>query len=174
MCAGAGHRQIKPEGRWFISDEWERLEVETNASWNAFCLYRDYGRERGILKTLALNGIPSSRYGAWCKWSAKYDWVKRCGAYDVYLDGIRRAEREKEYVEQERKYLAATGLLLEKGKQKLESMECDEVTQNNALEYIKTAFDIERTIYGKDGKGSVDDGIPRQLEIIFDESFRDL
>ena len=32
-----------------------------------------------LLKALALNGIPSSRYGAWCKWSAKYDWVKRCG-----------------------------------------------------------------------------------------------
>ena len=98
---------------------------------------------------------------------------KRCGAYDTHLDGIRRAEREKEYAEQERKYLEATGLLLEKGKQKLESMERDEVTQNNALEYIKTAFEIERTIYGKDAKKS-DDDVPNQLEIIFDESFRDL
>ena len=99
--------------------------------------------------------------------------MKRCGAYDTHLDRIRRAEREKEYAEQERKYLEATGLLLEKGKQKLESMERDEVTQNNALEYIKTAFEIERTIYGKDVKKS-DDDVPNQLEIIFDESFRDL
>ena len=52
-------------------------------------------------------------------------------------------------------------------------MERDEVTQNNALEYIKTAFEIERTIYGKDAKKS-DDDVPNQLEIIFDESFRDL
>ncbi len=120
-----------------------------------------------------LNGIPSSRYGAWCKWSAKYEWVKRCGAYDTYLDGLRRAEREREIVEREKKYLEATGLLLEKGKQKLETMEKDEVTQGNALEFIKTAFEIERTIYGKDGKKGDDDGVG-QLQIIFDDGFNGL
>lgn len=120
-----------------------------------------------------MNGIPRSRYGVWCKWSAKYDWVKRCGDYDTYLDGLRRAEREKEFIEHERKYLEATGILLEKGKQKLQSMERDEVTQHNALEYIKTAFDIERSIYGKDGKNSGDTE-PGQLQIIFDNSFKEL
>ena len=122
---------------------------------------------------MALSGIPASRYGVWCKWSAKYDWVKRCGAYDTYLDGLRRAEREREMIEREKKYLEATSLLLEKGTQKLESMEKDEVTQGNALEFIKTAFDIERTIYGKDGKKSDGDDLG-QLEIIFDEGFKGL
>jgi len=121
---------------------------------------------------LALSGIPASRYGVWCKWSAKYDWVKRCGAYDTYLDGLRRAEREREMIEREKKYLEATSLLLEKGTQKLESMEKDEVTQGNALEFIKTAFDIERTIYGKDGKADVPGA--GQLEIIFDDGFKGL
>jgi len=121
---------------------------------------------------LALSGIPASRYGVWCKWSAKYDWVKRCGAYDTYLDGLRRAEREREMIEREKKYLEATSLLLEKGTQKLESMEKDEVTQGNALEFIKTAFDIERTIYGKDGKADAPG--TGQLEIIFDDGFKGL
>ncbi|HQL33514.1 MAG TPA: hypothetical protein PK969_09690 [Treponemataceae bacterium] len=119
-----------------------------------------------------MSGIPASRYGVWCKWSAKYDWVKRCGAYDTYLDGLRRAEREREMIEREKKYLEATSLLLEKGTQKLESMEKDEVTQGNALEFIKTAFDIERTIYGKDGKADVPGA--GQLEIIFDDGFKGL
>ncbi len=119
-----------------------------------------------------MSGIPASRYGVWCKWSAKYDWVKRCGAYDTYLDGLRRAEREREMIEREKKYLEATSLLLEKGTQKLESMEKDEVTQGNALEFIKTAFDIERTIYGKDGKADAPGA--GQLEIIFDDGFKGL
>lgn len=119
-----------------------------------------------------MSGIPASRYGVWCKWSAKYDWVKRCGAYDTYLDGLRRAEREREMIEREKKYLEATSLLLEKGTQKLESMEKDEVTQGNALEFIKTAFDIERTIYGKDGKADAPG--TGQLEIIFDDGFKGL
>ena len=99
--------------------------------------------------------------------------MKRCGAYDTYLDGLRRAEREREIVEREKKYLEATGLLLEKGKQKLETMEKDEVTQGNALEFIKTAFEIERTIYGKDSKTG-DDAGAGQLEIIFDDGFKGL
>lgn len=123
---------------------------------------------------MALNGIPPTRYGAWCKWSAKYEWVKRCGAYDAYVDKLRRAEREKEYVEQEKKFLEATGLLLEKGKLKLLSMESDEVTQTNALEFIKTAFDMERTIYGKDAKKSEGEEPASQLEIIFDDDFKGL
>ena len=90
------------------------MEDETNAAWNAFCLYRDYGRDRGILKTLTLNGIHSSRYGAWCKWSAKYGWVKRCGAYDTHLDGIRRAERVrscmKHFCSGFRRFLAGVSL----------------------------------------------------------------
>jgi len=110
----------------------------------------------------------------WCKWSAKFEWVKRCGAYDTYLDGLRRAEREKEYVERERQFLNATELLLEKGKQKLQALEKDEVTQTNALEFIKTAFEMERTIYGKDGKKSDSDESPGQLEIIFDDDFKGL
>ncbi|HOT62796.1 MAG TPA: hypothetical protein PLU93_08035 [Treponemataceae bacterium] len=52
-------------------------------------------------------------------------------------------------------------------------MEKDEVTQGNALEFIKTAFEIERTIYGKDGKAG-DDAGAGQLEIIFDDGFQGL
>jgi hypothetical protein len=123
---------------------------------------------------MTLNGVPISRFGAWCKWSAKYEWVRRAGAYDTYLDGLRRAEREKEIVEHERKYLEATALLLEKGKQKIVSLERDELTQTNALEFIKTAFDMERTIYGKDRKADEGENSPQQLEIIFDEGFKGL
>ncbi len=122
---------------------------------------------------MTLSGIPSSRYGAWCKWSAKYEWVRRSGAYDEYLDGLRRAEREKEFVAREKQFLEATSLLLEKGTQKLKSMEKDEVTQGNALEFIKAAFDMERTMYGKDGKKGDEDG-SGQLEIFFDGSFEGL
>ena len=54
------------------------------------------------------------------------------------------------------------------------SLERDELTQTNALEFIKTAFDMERTIYGKDAKADEGENNPQQLEIIFDEGFKGL
>lgn len=64
------------------------------------------------MKAIEHNRLPSSRYGVWCKWSAIYDWVQRCGAYDAYLDGLRRAEREREFAEREKLYCKITEKIL--------------------------------------------------------------
>ena len=77
LVAGEGKAVAAAE-----ADSWERLSGETNPAWNAFCLYRDYGADRSIKKVLALQGIPESRYGIWCAWSARFLWVKRLESFD--------------------------------------------------------------------------------------------
>ncbi len=155
---------------------WERRADETNQAWNAFCLYRDYGSERGFMKAIELNGIPSTRYGVWCKWSAKFDWVKRCGTYDTYLDALRRAEREREFAEREKIYRRITEKALAIVEKRLDGFDPEELSQGNVMEWLRGSIDIERTAFGKesldeaDGKG----GFNGQLEINFVNDFEGL
>jgi len=142
-------------------------------------MYRDYGVDRGILKAIALNGISRTRYGVWCKWSAKFDWVKRCGAYDVYVDGLKRAEREREYGEREKMYQKITERVLSIVEKRLAGFDPEELTQANVIDWLKNSIDIERTIFGKTdaavGSG-FGDGKPisGQLEINFVQDFEGL
>lgn len=142
-------------------------------------MYRDYGVGRGLLKAIALNGVSRTRYGVWCKWSAKYDWVKRCGAYDTYLDGLKRAEREREFGEREKMYRKITEQVLSIVEKRLAGFDPDELTQTNVMDWLKNTIDIERTIFGKTDKGDCDglgEGKPfsGQLEINFVQEFEGL
>ena len=151
-------------------DSWERLRRETNPAWNAFCAYRDYGADRSIKKVLELQGIPASRYGIWCAWSGRYQWVKRAGDYDVYTDKLKRSGRERRYAERERLYREITEKVLSIVSKRLESFDPDELSQLSVMEWIKSSIDIEKEVYGaKDGGES---SLCRQLEINFTEEFK--
>jgi len=139
-------------------------------------MYRDYGADRGLLKAIQLNGVPASRYGVWCKWSSKYDWVKRCGSYDTYLDALKRAEREKEYAGREHMYQRITERILGIIEKRLEKFDPEELSQGNVMDWLKNSIDIERAVFGKsDGDGAGEDGTLRgQLEINFVSEFEGL
>ena len=82
------------------------------------------------MKAITFSGLPPSRFGAWCKWSARFDWVKRCGAYDAYLDSLKRAEREKEFAERERLYQRITERVLGIVEKRLEGFDPEELSQS--------------------------------------------
>jgi len=153
------------------ADSWERMRGETNPAWNAFCAYRDFGAERSIKKVLELSGIPASRYGIWCAWSGRYQWVKRAGDYDVYVDKLRRAEREKRFAERENVYREITEKVLAIVSKRLASFDPEELSQSSVMEWIRSSIEIEKEIYGKDGGES---SLRRQLEINFTEEFKGL
>ena len=152
------------------ADSWERLRGETNPAWNAFCSYRDYGAERSIKKVLELNDIPASRYGIWCAWSGRYQWVKRAGDYDVYTDKLKRAERERRYAEREKLYREITEKVLNIVAKRLERFDPDELSQSSIMEWVKSSIEIEKEIYGAEGGG--ESSLCRQLEINFTEEFK--
>lgn len=128
------------------------------------------------MKAIELNGIPTTRYGVWCKWSAKFDWVKRCGAYDTHLDALRRAEREREFAERERIYRRITEKSLAIVEKRLDRFDPEELSQANVMEWLKGSIDVERAAFGKhgfdedEGKG----GFDGQLEINFVNDFEGL
>jgi len=155
---------------------WERRDDETNQAWNAFCLYRDYGADRGFMKAIDSNGIPASRYGVWCKWSAKFDWVKRCGSYDTHLDALRRAEREREFAERGRIYRRITEKALAIVEKRLDGFDPEELSQANVMEWLKGSIDIERVAFGTGGKDEADGkkDFTGQLEINFVSEFEGL
>ena len=128
------------------------------------------------MKAIELNGIAPSRYGVWCKWSAKYDWVKRCGSYDAHLDALRRAEREKEFAERERTYRRITEKALSIVEKRLDGFDPEELSQANVMEWLKGSIDIERAAFGMSGIDEVEGkkDFNGQLEINFVSEFEGL
>ena len=63
---------------------YDRQNTDTDKSWIAFCKYRDMGGDRSLEKLLQKYSetTPSSYLRMLKLWSAKYQWVARCRAFD--------------------------------------------------------------------------------------------
>ncbi len=79
---------------------WEQQGGETAKAYAAFCVYRDMGRDRSLLKAWRLQKgyeKATSVPGSWVNWSDSNDWKRRAESYDAHLEKIARAEREDEH-----------------------------------------------------------------------------
>ncbi len=72
-------------------DPWERQPGESAKAWSAFVEYRKLGAERAIRKVVQSVGQKARYVSVLEKWSARWGWVMRAGAWDAYAD---RCERE--------------------------------------------------------------------------------
>jgi hypothetical protein len=74
---------------------WERLETDTDKSFEAFCIYRDMGASRSLSKV----GQKLGKSGALIeRWSTQHDWQNRVVAFDTFRDSQNldeNAERQK-------------------------------------------------------------------------------
>lgn len=59
---------------------YDRQDTDTDKSFAAFCVYRDMGGDRSLEKLRIQCGYRSGRKLE--QWSSKYQWVKRCAAFD--------------------------------------------------------------------------------------------
>jgi len=161
-----------PEAGDFIEEEsWLRQTGETGPAFRAFCLYRDYGGDRSIVKAMEANGVPSGRSGIWCAWSRKYQWVRRCGDYDKHLEHLRRVAKENAFREREEAHLKVSKKMLEVIEKRLEGFKPEELSQGNLVDWLKTAVGVETTTFERElGERKSGDGA--QLEISFFEDFR--
>lgn len=62
------------------SKPYDRQPNETDKSWAAFCMYRDMGRDRTLLKVSKELGHSAGIIVQ--KWSMKHAWVERCRVFD--------------------------------------------------------------------------------------------
>ena len=124
-----------------IKDRWsEPLPNETTKQFEAFCVYRDMGRERSIEK---VSKKLSKSTALIQRWSSKNDWINRVAEYDAYLEKERLKEINK-------KHKQITQLMLKRAidglKRKVEKG--DDVSDSAIISYIDKAVNIERLIEG--------------------------
>lgn len=123
---------------------WDRQEGETAKAYAAFCAYRDYGIDRSIQKVV-------NKYieNAWSmplllRWSAKHNWVKRCAAFDSYMD----KERQKEYLAQtleiSRRQAQSARCIQDIALERLSSLDPITLTNQELLRYLEAGMRLER------------------------------
>ena len=154
-------------------DSWVKQKGETAFAYSAFCSFRDFGPERNIIKALLSvekNEKEARRkYRTWRNWSVLYHWKKRAGDYDKYLDKLRLGERRKMIEAREEAHRQVTEKMLTIVKKKLDTMAPEELSQANVTDWVKTAVQTEREVFGLNKEdGGARNGQP---EIRFDSDF---
>ena len=159
------------------ADSWERLPGESPKAFAAFCHFKDHGWERNIRKATdtAGNGAAGkgSRYGTWKHWSMKFQWMKRVGDYDQYMERLARLDMEKFIEERTKFYLKLTGKMLNAASEKLDIMNPAALSLRLIPIWVETAIRLEREIMGQTpGKGGKPE--PVHYEIDFTQDFEGL
>src|SRR5208282_1621894 len=88
----------------------DRLPNEGNAPWAAWCLFRDLGTKRSVVKAYRLRSRRTeARYspGTWNQWATKFRWQERARAWDLMLDQQLRTAAIAERIEMGRRQAQA-------------------------------------------------------------------
>jgi hypothetical protein len=105
----------------------------------------------------------------------RFQWVKRAGDYDQYLDRMKQTEIRKSIEERGEVHRKVTDKMLQVVSKKLDMMEPGELTQGAVVDWVQTAINTERDILGiaapKESKGGQNG---RQGEIQFLPDFEGL
>lgn len=130
---------------------WERLPNEPTKQYLAFCIYRDIGLNRSILK-VAKEWSEGGHASKLKEWSSKYHWVERAASYDEHIDKIKRDNYEDIVQETIRETVARhtmeSKLFQTKVHERLETIDPDELKPNELIKWYETAVKIERLSLG--------------------------
>jgi hypothetical protein len=129
---------------------WERQPDEVNKRYSAFCIYRDMGRERSLVKVS--NAVGKSK--SYIKWlqrvSVEENWVKRAGAYDDYLEKKKREENEAAISEMNKRHIQAALMMQKNIFEKLKTIKSNKVSVIEMTKMLDLAVRIERQARGCD------------------------
>lgn len=132
---------------------WERLENEGTKPYEAFAIYRDMGRERGIRKVAAELGKSETLIS---RWSGKFDWVKRAAAWDDEQDRIAREIAQKEQAEEIRKmrkrHSELAKKMMDKAEEALAAIPQGDIKAADISRMVDVASKLERISRGDVGE----------------------
>jgi len=131
-----------------MAEIWERVPGESSKAYEAFCIYRDLGVDRSIEKT-AKNRLKPGSYSWLRNWSSKYNWVERARAYDDYLEREKRKEQEKAILEMVERHTKEAMALQQKALERLKSLDPNELSTRDVLNYLMEAMKLERLSRGE-------------------------
>ena len=162
-------------------DSWERLTGETSEAFCAFCVFRDFGMDRNILKAVESvekdERLRLKKYRSWRNWAAKYRWNVRAADYDRWRESLKQTEVRKTIEAQGEKHRQVTGKMLDVVNKKLDLMNPEELTQGMVAEWTQTAIKAEREAAGlMQTSGLTSNGKPeaKQGELNFVSDFQGL
>lgn len=134
---------------------WERQKGETRRAYLAFCCYRDLDpRERSQRKAADAyyKGKTKVYLGQISVWSSKYNWVKRCEAYDEYLDELKRQADLEALLEMSARQAQIGQDMQDLGNKGLqERLQARKIGEMNTLDIVRltrTGAEIERLARG--------------------------
>ena len=134
-------------------EPWERRENETTKAYEAFCIYRDMGRERSLSKVAEKQQKSGSLIG---RWSRENDWVKRAARWDDEQDRIDRETAQREQakaIKEMRKRHADLGTaMLIKAAQALKSIPIQDIKPGDISRMVDVASKLERISRGDVGE----------------------
>jgi hypothetical protein len=157
-------------------ESWLRLAGESALAYAAFCVYRDFGSERNIIKAVETvernESDRNKKCRVWRNWSTQFQWRERAGDYDNYMEQLKQGELRKTIEAQGEMHRKVTGKMLEVVSKKLDTMNPDDLTHNNVTEWVQTAIKTEREAAGLINSGGKQE--PKQGELNFFTDFEGL
>jgi hypothetical protein len=131
-----------------MAELWERLKYESSKAYAAFCVYRDMGPDRSIVKAAEEPGT-SPKVRQFKKWSSRNRWVQRAQAYDDEMERQLRARSEKARKEMAERHaklaVLGQGTVLEAFRR----IKAEDLTAGEAVRWLDTLVKIERLSRGE-------------------------
>ena len=125
---------------------YERQEDETIKAFEAFCIYRDLGSDRSIVKVREKCGKAIRLLE---RWSSKYDWVERAQSYDDEMDRKALIQEAKERKHMMKRHATTAMAFQGKVVERLNSFNAEELTASELIRWYEIATKIERTARGE-------------------------
>jgi len=129
-------------------ESWEHLTDESSAAFSAFCIFRDFGSDRSIIKAIESTEknetVRAKRYRVWRNWASQYRWSERAADYDRYTEQLKQTENRKTIEAQGEKHRMVTGKMLDVVMKKLDTMSPADLGNGTVAEWVQTAIKAER------------------------------
>lgn len=131
------------------ANPWDRLQNETTRAYEAFCTYRDMGRERSLSKVAAKLQKSETLMG---RWSGTHSWVKRAAEWDDEQDRIEREIAQKEQAkairDMRKRHADLATAMLVKSARALQRIPDDEIRAADISRMVDVASKLERVSRG--------------------------
>lgn len=127
---------------------WERQPTDTQKSWEAFVVYRDFGTKRSLKKVAEELKKSETIIG---RWSGKHNWVERVAAWDEEQDRLIRIELTKDIGAMRKRHADLANSMLIKAALALKNIPTEEIKASDISRMVETASKLERLSKGDVG-----------------------
>lgn len=132
-----------------MSAPWEQLQGEGPKPFEAFCLYRDMGKDRSYRKVAAQLGKSETIIS---RWGSKYRWMDRVSAWEAEIDRQANQIHMKDIAAMRARQAKQALALQKKGFGLLKSIEDGGAKLSEIVSLLKLGMEQERIAMGDVGE----------------------